>query len=443
MKWRALRILKEWLENQKHIITSIVAGKNIWAIANSMATSAYMLSTNILSARLESSDRFGQFALFQSALVVYTTAISSSLGQVALILLPKSTNDDKVAHLLITQLNRILSYGILFSAVIIVNSIDYLEGIVDATYGVAMLTIYILIVLTSSGSYSLQQCILQGKGSVKEAAILSVARLTIGLISQVALISWHEVRPNGESPSMVAFVLTMCIVAALGHVILKPMGLITYQANGTFDTKVDLRIVGGLIAPSAICGIIFALGSWILTFKLSKQINGLELVAQFSAINQAARSTITFLPMAMLPVTLTTFSSMWQFGELNRRALVARSLIWNTAIAISVSTILLINRDRVAILYNISSPEFTSILLVSAVTAVLGVANLVANSLLISAGKMWMSVAAHALWIAVVAIFLAYTGQFTILNVALGLMTAQFAQFALTIFLMKRLLEQT
>ncbi len=407
-----------------------------WSLgANALASITVFVSA-LLSARWLGPVAFGRLSLLLSAQVVLTTAISSSLGQVATKLTAELQHTDPRRLDAIRMLLRLAIRafcGVIFVggmvAPSLVNEIVLGAGAESSLTRIAVPTV-LFAVLTS-----LQQGHMAGVGAFRGLAWINALRLVATLVLLGLLTPTLGLKGAIIALGVAGAVTWVASEFELRRHIAAPSGVAFSQA------RKELRVLTGFALPSWLSGVLFAAAAWCGNVLLSRRPDGLLQVGLFGAANQMGRSILLLVPNALAVPFLVEIASVLGRGD-NQAA---RGLFRRSLLLTSASTVLpalgvaLLGRT----LLGLYGPAFVSgyaLLLVILAATVMAGLTLSVNTTLLAFGQAWSVTLVTTVWATVFLLTMWTMRGEGAMSLGIAYLAGYAAQVALTVPLTVRLL---
>lgn len=188
----------------------------------------------------------------------------------------------------------------------------------------------------------------------------------------------------------------------------------------------EWRIIFGFSLPTVLQSIMIGPVTWACNTILVNQPNGYAEMGIFNAANQW-RNAILFLPAAMGSIVLPVLSDLQSQNDRGRyNKVVLYNVCFNGGISLLIASIIAVLAPIIMSTYGPGFSEGTSVLIISAFSAVFVAANGVVGNAIASEGKMWWGFLFNVLW--AIALF---AGAYSLIPVfgAKGLASAFFIAY--------------
>ena len=386
----------------------------VWSLIGAVIAQGASLAASVITARLLGREQFGEYGMIQSTVGMLGIFAGLGLGITATKYVAEFRNCDP------ERAGRIIALGcavaIISGGLLALALLAYAPVLAAKTLNAPALAdeLRIASVLLFFNSLNgAQTGALAGFEAFRAIARINLVRgLIVFPVTVAAVFFW---RLPG---SVWALAVTAAITCLLSQVSLRrqctALGIHTRFSSGWAER----RVLWTFSTPAFLSGALVGPVLWAANTMLVNQPRGYAEMGVFSAASQW-RNAIGFIPGVLAQFALPILSNLNGERDASRYGKALRwNLILTATAATAVALPVALGAPQIMRLYGRGFEQGSSVLVLSAATAVMNCASGVVGTAILSAGSVWVGLAFNAMWAAVL---LAGCYRFIPTNLALGL----------------------
>ncbi len=401
--------------------SQVAKGITFQMLANVLAQASSFLSL-LVAARLLGKEQYGRFALVQSTVNTFIGVGALGLGVTATKYVSeyRVKMPERVGRVLGLSCSVAIAAAFVFAAAYFITC----PLIVSAAYVGRVRIGAICIFFTALNGYQLGA--LAGFENFRRIARISATTAFLNPILVVVLTHYFDLAGALTALSFNSF-LTWCFY----HFAVEEECR-RWNCRLVFrGILAEGRCLVSISAPASLSGIVASLAAWTSTLMLSKQSDGLNQMALWSAAG-SFRLIVMFIPLVLVRVMMPRLNSLRAQSHSAKLVGLFRVFVLSTAfIAGGVASLFLIFGQHLLALFGKGFLDTDGVLPIVLLSAVIeAVAGSLSQALVIQ-GRMWQQVFAMASW----SLVLVVVAQVTVFAGARGIALANLIAWAVAILI--------
>jgi O-antigen/teichoic acid export membrane protein len=374
-------------------IAERIAKGSFWLLIGSVFSRGISVIISIFIARLLGQTLFGQFAIIQSTILMFSTFAGFGLGITSTKYVAELRNfDPELAGNIISSTNMIASImGLFFTILILLLSPFIATNVINAPFLIDEIRIG-SIILFFSALNGAQTGALAGFEAFKDITKINIIVSLIYLpIQIVSTLLWGL---EGAIIGLGANYFTQYI---FNYKVLRKIAS-AYNIEIKYFTKSlgNISYLWKFSLPAVLAGILVNPVMWYCSLLLVRNVNGFNEMAIYNAAFQW-QNVILFVPMAISQIALPLFSNIHN-DKNSFKQVIKYNLIINITLSSIIAIVFSIFSKLIMKSYGNEYAESNLVLILISFTAILIAANNVIGQAIAGLGKMWIGFSLNFFW---------------------------------------------